>query len=405
VIARLPIRVRLSLLYGLTVFAVGALLMAAAYVIVQRNLTVYSHRVSSAVPHGRLPLPPPAGHRPSNDALAAFLRRETRRQRAVEHRARVHAGDSVAAEFLLALLALSLPAAALGYVIAGRVLRPVSRITETARRVGDGDLRERIALGGPDDELRRLADTFDVMLARLERTFLRQRSFVANASHELRTPLAIVRAELDATLDGAESPDELRQMARAIAAATSRSEQLVEGLLLLAQSEGASLARDPVELGALVCGALADLGLSPALDRIDLRLSDAEVCGDPTLLSIVTRNLVDNAARYRSPDGWITITTSQPGDAALLVVENDGSPIPAALIPTLAEPFSRLEPRHGSGVGLGLAIAKAICEAHGGTIAIRSRSTGGLSVEVRLPRGDRHSSQASEATPAMEPAT
>jgi signal transduction histidine kinase len=387
-IARLPIRLRLSLLYGITVFVVGAVLMLVAYEVVERNLAVYSHRVASALPRGRTPLPPATGRRPTTAALAAFLERQTRRQQAVEHSARIAAQKSVAVEFLIALFALALPSAGLGLLIAGRALRPVNAITDAARRVGGSDLSERIDLKGPRDELRRLAETFDEMMERLESAFVRQQNFVANASHELRTPLAIVRAELDATLTGDRADAfELQAMAKTIAQATARSEQLLDGLLLLAQSERRALTWTDVSLGSLVQVAIDELAPERVRDlSVRLRLDPAVALGDSVLLGSLVRNLVDNAVRHNLPGGTVEITTRQNTTLAALVIENDGEPIPGTAINALFEPFARLESRRVSkgGAGLGLAIVKAVADAHDGELTASARAEGGLRVEVQL---------------------
>jgi len=388
-IARLPIRLRLSLLYGITVFVVGAVLMLVAYVVVEHNLAVYSHRVASALPRGRSPLPPATGRRPTTAALAAFLERQTRRQQAVEHSARIAARKSVAVEFLIALFALALPSAGLGLLIAGRALRPVNAITEAARRVGGSDLSERIDLKGPRDELRRLADTFDEMMERLESAFVRQQNFVANASHELRTPLAIVRAELDATLTGDRADAlELKAMAITIAQATTRSEQLLDGLLLLAQSERRALTWTEVSLGSLVQVAVEEVAPERARElSVRLQLDRAVAFGDNVLLGSLVRNLVDNAVRYNLAGGSVEITTRQSNDVlATLVIENDGELIPVTALNSLFEPFARLESRRASkgGAGLGLAIVKAVVDAHDGELTASPRAEGGLRVEVQL---------------------
>jgi signal transduction histidine kinase len=416
-IGRLPLRLRLSLLYGAMVFVVGAALMAVAYVIVERNLSVYSHRVSTARPTGRLAtlsLPPKRAEALAD--LQAFLERQSRRQAVIEHRARIDAQDHVAGEFLLALIALTLPSAALGYLVAGRALRPVAAITDAARRVADGDLSERIAFTGPRDELRRLADTFDAMLERLDDAFARQQAFVANASHELKTPLAIVRAELDATLsDPLSREDELRAMAAAIDEATARSEQLIERLLLLARSERAALIPQAVDLERTVHRVLDDLAAEAdekALE-VTLSLAPAVAWGDEVLLTSLVRNVIENAIRHNTPHGSVEIATGERADVAVFTVENDGEPIPAARVGRLFEPFRRLDrtatPSRGS--GLGLAISNAVAVAHAGTLTAHARASGGLAVRAELPlpadRGDRLASDATQpagARAAIAPA-
>jgi signal transduction histidine kinase len=388
---RRPIRLRLSLLYGAIVFVVGAVLMVVAYTIVEHNLTIYSHRVTSAQANGRPPLSLPRDRRGHALAdLEAFLRRQGRREAAIEQTARIDARDSVAAEFLIALIALTLPSAALGYVLAGRALRPVAAITAAAQRVAAGDLSNRIALAGPRDELGQLADTFDAMLERLEAAFARQQAFVANASHELKTPLAIVRAELDATLsDPASSERDLRNMAATISEATARSELLIERLLLLAQSERSTLHWQHVDLDRVVRRVLGDL--NPAAGwlhvKISLSLGGPIPWGDEVLLTSLVRNLAENAIRHNIAGGTVEITTVRRDGLAILTVESDGVAIPAARVDQLFEPFHRLDRTAGTnhGSGLGLAIVKTVVTAHGGEIRAKARSAGGLHISVAVP--------------------
>jgi signal transduction histidine kinase len=390
-ISRLPIRVRLSLLYGAIVFVVGAALMAVAYTIVERNLTIYSHRVTATHPTGRPPLSLPLRRRGQALAeLEAFLKRQSRRQAAVEQRARINAQDSVAIEFLAALITLTVPSAALGYILAGRALRPVAAITAAAERVADGDLSNRIALAGPRDELRRLADAFDAMLERLEAAFARQQAFVANASHELKTPLAIVRAELDATLsDPLSGEEELREMATTISEATARSERLIEGLLILAQSERTALYRETVGLDDVADTVLSELCFEAEARsvRISAALDPAVAWADPVLVRSLVRNLLENAIRHNVRGGVVAITTSERHGSAVLTVENDGPPIPPTRVSHLFEPFRRLDrsATPAQGAGLGLAIARAVVASHGGEIRAKARPAGGLDVSAELP--------------------
>jgi signal transduction histidine kinase len=337
--------------------------------------------------------------------LEAFLKRQSRRQAAVEQRARINAQDSVAIEFLVALIALTVPSTALGYVLAGRALRPVAAITAAAERVADGDLSNRIALAGPRDELRRLADTFDAMLERLEVAFAGQQAFVANASHELRTPLAIVRAELDATLsDPLSGEEELRAMAATISEASARSERLIGGLLILAQSERSALHRQAVGLDDVADSVLNELRLEAEARsvRISATLDPAVTWADPVLVTSLVRNLIENAIRHNVGGGAVAITTSERHGSAVLTVENDGPQIPPAGVRHLFEPFRRLD-RNASadqGSGLGLAIARAVVVSHGGEITATARPAGGLDVSAELPlaaRGPRDEDRASEA--------
>jgi len=289
--------------------------------------------------------------------------------------------------FLLAVTATVL----LAWVITGQVLRPLHDVTATARRLSAESLDERLRLPGPRDEVAELADTFDAMLDRLQAAFQSQRRFVANASHELRTPLAVVRTEVDVTLaDPAADEAELRRMATVIRDATLRAQQLVDGLLVLARTEG----------GALRTAELADLaGLVEAALRIaspELRsrglhvrkqMMPALTVGDPALLERVVGNLVENAVRHNIDGGWVEVCTGLAGAQATLRVASSGDVIAPEAVTALFEPFRRggVARTAHDGAGLGLSIVRAVVAAHGGTVHAEPVPGGGLAVMVRLP--------------------
>jgi signal transduction histidine kinase len=289
-----------------------------------------------------------------------------------------------------ALLLVTLASVAAGWMVAGRALRPISRITATARSISDRTLDARIALGGPRDELRELADTFDSMIGRLEGAFRSQRRFVANASHELRTPLAIVRTELDVTLDDPDATaDDLRAMGAVIRDANERMERLIASLLALASSETGIVHPAAADLAAVIGPALEreELGSGGSL-RLEATLERAPVLGDAVLLERLAANLVENAVRYNVADGWVRVTTGVRGDESLLHVVNAGMPIDPDEAEGLLEPFRRLESsraRATGGYGLGLAVVRAVAEAHGGRVDVAARPGGGLDVAVALP--------------------
>jgi signal transduction histidine kinase len=275
--------------------------------------------------------------------------------------------------------------------MAGRVLSPLGRITRTARRVVGSDLARRIELDGPDDELKELADTFDEMLERLERAFTAQQRFVANASHELRTPLAINRTLLEVHLSDPGAPMELQQLGKTLLATNERSEQLVEGLLLLARSDNQIVERKPVDLAEVATRAV-DQALGEAQQNgVEIRTEcvPAVVQGNGVLLERIALNLVQNAVRYNIPEGgWVEVTTELQQGQAILVVSNTGPVVPAYEIDNLFEPFRRLRTeRTGSdkGVGLGLSIARSVARVHGGRIIAEPREGGGLVMRVTLP--------------------
>ena len=278
--------------------------------------------------------------------------------------------------------------------MAGRVLRPLTRITDTAQRLSASNLDERIDLHGPDDELTRLANTFDAMLDRLAASFEGQRRFVANASHELRTPLTIMAAELDVTLARPDaSLADLRRMGATVRSAVDRSDRLVTSLLALARVEQGLEVAEPADLAAIAheaidrrAGEIAETGL-----QVGTVLDVAVVVGDPGLVDRLVDNLLDNAIRYNVADGWVRVTTGTTPDdgTALLDVSSSGTVLAADAVDGLFEPFRRLEACTGSqrGVGLGLSIVRAIASAHGGTASAQAIESGGLRVTVRLPGG------------------
>jgi signal transduction histidine kinase len=286
----------------------------------------------------------------------------------------------------VALVLVSVVAVALGWWLAGRVLRPLGAITATARRVAEHSLHERIRAGGPRDEVRELADTFDSMLDRLDRAFDGQRAFVGNASHELRTPLAINRTLVEVALSRPDAPAQLVSLGENLLAVNERQERMIEGLLLLARSQQRLSGYEPVDLAQL-CARLAP--------DAEADLAAVTVRGDPVLLERLVHNLVENARRYNAPDGWLRVATAASPDGAVLTVENPGPVIAGHEVDRLFEPFRRLgADRVGSarGSGLGLSIVRSVAQAHGGEVTAQPRPAsagGGLLVTVRFPTTDR----------------
>ncbi|MEV4411822.1 HAMP domain-containing sensor histidine kinase [Catellatospora sp. NPDC049609] len=286
---------------------------------------------------------------------------------------------------LITLAAAGLLAALAGWIVAGRVLRPVHQITAAAQAASEHNLTARVALNGPRDELRELADTFDSMLSRLQAAFDSQRRFVANAGHELRTPLTVMRTTLDVVLaKPAATSEELRAMGRDVRVAVDHADRLINSLLTLARSERGLTDHAPVDL-ATVAEDVLDV-TDTAGRRLHTSLEPTMTSGDPVLLERLIANLVDNATRYNVPDGDIWITTATVDDEASLVVANTGPVIPDHAVPALFEPFQRLQERVGGhGYGLGLAIVASITAAHHGTVRAQARKEGGLIVTVTMP--------------------
>jgi signal transduction histidine kinase len=299
---------------------------------------------------------------------------------------RENALHQLVTQSLIALAIVMVIAAVLGWLVAGRALRPLRDITSTARRLSTHNLGERINLRGPDDELKELADTFDDMLVRLSSAFDAQRAFVANASHELRTPLTVQRAAIDVALDDPEPTIEsMRTMALRLRDATERNEHLIDSLLALARSQAGVERFDDVDLAAVTRSAVggAPVAVHPSLNP-------AVLWGDRALVERLVANLVDNATRHNVQGGWIRISTSSDGDSVMLRVANSGPVVPPERVEELFVPFHRMasdrgRDGYGYGYGLGLSIVAAIVAAHHGSRTARALPTGGLEVTVVLP--------------------
>jgi signal transduction histidine kinase len=281
----------------------------------------------------------------------------------------------------------------LGWLMAGRVLRPLRTITATTRQISEENLHQRLALSGPNDELQELGDTIDGLLGRLEGAFDAQRSFVANASHELRTPLASMRVAVDvATRKSPPVSKDAAILAGRIREDLGQADRILESLLVLARAQrGVVTQLKPVSLTSVAAGALASHSGAAADRGISVRstLEEADVIGDETLLDRMTANLIDNAIRHNDVGGSLGVTVNADGPTVRMTVESSGALIPAERVAELTEPFRRLvadRTASDDGVGLGLSIVAAIAIAHQGSLQLRSRSEGGLRVTVVLPR-------------------
>jgi signal transduction histidine kinase len=400
---RRPIRLRLTLIYSGLFLLAAAMLLAFTYVFVVRGLATTSTLGQ--------PTQPTVGGEPLQKACGKVMAAEkTRRPLTVEDRelitkCRLSFSSGVAAGaqsqraeathqlLLYSLVGLGLMGAvsgAVGWLVAGRALRPVHAITGAARRASEENLGERLALAGPPDELKELADTYDAMLARLDAAFASQRRFVANASHELRTPLTVMRTAIDVTLaKPGRTPAQLEDMAAEVRGAVDRAEALIEALLTLARSDRGTAAVEPADLAVLAEDALD--AAAPAIRagslRLETSLQTATTQGDLVLLDRLVANVVDNAVRHNAAGGWIQVATGTRDGQAYLTVTNGGPVIAEDVTPLLFEPFRRLCDPAGSvpGTGLGLSIVRSVATAHQGAVAARSRPAGGLDVTVLLP--------------------
>jgi signal transduction histidine kinase len=299
---------------------------------------------------------------------------------------------------LLGLAGATLLAAAAGWLAAGRILRPVHRLTAAARAASEQNLSQRIALRGPRDELRELADTFDTMLARLEAAFSSQRQFIANASHELRTPLTVMRTAIDVVLAKPEpARGELVSMAADVRQAVGHAERLIEALLVLARNDQARALTDPLDLAVVAEDALERRTASGITTTTTL--GQAPVTGDPVLLERLVANLLDNAERYNIPGGTVCLSTATDHGASVVRVVNTGQVVPPGQVDRLFLPFTRLGDRtRHDGFGLGLALVSSIAAVHGGTVHATAPPAGGLDITVRLPRRDNAVTPARPAT-------
>jgi signal transduction histidine kinase len=300
----------------------------------------------------------------------------------------------------LGLVGATFLAVAAGWIVAGRILRPVHRITAAARAASEHNLSQRIALQGPHDELRELADTFDTMLDRLDRAFTGQRQFIANASHELRTPLTVMRTAIDVVLAKPNPTSaELTSMSSEVRQAVDHAERLLQALLVLARNDQPRALTDPLDLATIAEDALE--GRTARGVTTTATLANAPVTGDAVLLERLINNLLDNAERYNIPGGTVMISTTTQDTTSVLRVVNTGPVIPADTIERLFLPFTRLNDRtHHDGFGLGLTLVSSITDVHHGDMDATAPPTGGLDISIRLPlRSDAVHTKATRADP------
>jgi signal transduction histidine kinase len=386
-LARLTVRARLTLLCTGLFALCGAIVVAVSYILVAQLGTEgqvqqpssHDGLRGSIVAQCRSEQP---GANPDKPLIAQCLS-------ALEQQGAQRQRDLTLSHLLeyslITLVVVMALAAILGWIFSGRALRPVHRITAAARTASEHNLSARVAPGGPHDELRELAETFDEMLGRLQAAFEGQRQFIANASHELRTPLAVMRTTVDVVAGNPDStPGDLRDMATDVRVAVDHAEQLIGALLILARSERGLAEREEVDLATVAEDVLDAAALSGL--RLHATLKPAVIAGDPMLAERLIANLVDNAVRYNAADGDIWVSTRTAEGSSQLIVANTGEVISAADTDRIFQPFQRLSNRTThDGFGLGLAIVTSIAAVHGGTAVARPRPDGGLSVTVTIP--------------------
>jgi signal transduction histidine kinase len=292
---------------------------------------------------------------------------------------------------LVALVAVALLAAWAWWAVAGRTLRPLAQTVQTVRQLSPQNLRQRIRMTGSADVLKELADALDGALDRLAAGYEGQRRFAANASHELRTPIAVQRLLTEVAMDDPQTGEDLHRLGTQLIRVNERSERLIEGLLVLAESDRGLPGKVPVRLDKLAASVLDAHADMAGKHEVSLHRSLAErvIPGDPVLMERLISNLVTNAILYNEPGGWVEVEVAADTVAApALSVRNTGQNVPAEAVASLFEPFRRLtadRTNHSGGAGLGMSIARSIAAAHGGTIQARPRSEGGLIVDLGLP--------------------
>jgi signal transduction histidine kinase len=407
--SRRSLRLRLTLLYGGLFLVCGAALLSITYVLVSNATAGFftARGPGGSITHGYVSGSPRAAGSGAGSGLAATknnarsmaislsprqareVARETQALAASQHAAELH---QLLIKSGLGLTIMAVVAVVLGWVVAGRVLRPLRTITAAARDISATSLHRRLELGGPNDELKALGNTFDDLLGRLEASFRAQRQFVANASHELRTPLAWQRTLVQVTLaDPDADAASLRAAHERVLVSGEQQERIIEALLTLSRGQAGLDRREPFDLAALA-GQVAAARRSEAQDRqlgLHTALAAAPAAGDPRLAERLAANLVDNALRHNVPGGYVEVVTGAGAGGSVLSVINTGPVVPAEAVGRLLQPFQRLgadRTGHGEGVGLGLSIVQAIAQAHGADLVIRPQPAGGLRAEVTFPR-------------------
>jgi signal transduction histidine kinase len=382
-------RLRLTVLFGGLFLVSGVILLAVTYLLVDQSTGPASSIIpaqlagSAAGPSARGQISLPAGAGSPQQISAAQAAAVSRVVGAVL--------KELLMQSPVALAIVTVAAVALGWVAAGRILRPLAAMTAAARRISASNLNERLGLQGPDDELKALGDTLDDLFARLESSFQAQRHFIANASHELRTPLTRERAMLQVALDDPETTAcAWRDIAREVLDSNAEQEDLLEALLTLASSEGGLSECEPVDLAAITSE--VHQARRPEAGRLGIRVNSitrpAALDGDPVLIERLAANLIDNAVRHNAPGGTIEVMTGSRDGCGFLSVTNTGAVIQPGEISRLFQPFQRLHPRsaQGHGYGLGLSIVLAIAAAHRAAIEAHALPAGGLAVNITFPR-------------------
>jgi len=385
ILPRRTVRLRLTITYGVLFLLSGVVLLAITSGVVYSRSSVAAVQANPSVPQTAL-------------QQARSQVQQLRDELAAEQQAQ-HSGISrdLLIGSAVGLGIMTVVSVALGWGVAGRALRPVRQMTVATRRISEDNLHERLAVAGPDDELKDLADTIDGLLGRLETAFAGQRRFVANASHELRTPLATMRASLDVAMAKPEpAPPQTVALAARLRTELDQVDRLLEGFLTLARAQHNRTlpGHDMVSLGNAVSASLAVRADAIAAKHLTVdhgglggRPDGAWVTGNQALLGRMVDNVIDNAIAHNHDGGWIRVTIGA-GGFAWMMVETGGPVLDQRLVARLAQPFRRLAADRtgsGQGAGLGLSIVSAIASAHGGMLDLQARPEGGLRVGIGLP--------------------
>lgn len=425
------VRWRLTLLYGGLFLACGAALLAATYALVSRGTTTIPdprlihagsqlapfragsrNATITASPAVERVLRSQAGEQLVSEIVRAQRRVDLHNQlvfNAVVREQRISDLHRLELRSAIALAIMAVISGLLGWLVAGRVLRPLRTITAATRQISETSLHQRLALPGPRDELRSLADTIDGLLERLEASFEAQRRFVANASHELRTPLATVRMLLEiAVSDPDATVDTFRQTCVQALEEGEHQEQLIDALLALAQGQRGIDQREPIDLAHLTHAVLqAHQSGSAARElRFDISAEPALISGDRRLVERLVSNLVENAIRYNVAHGEVVVRVTARDGHAVLEVANTGPVVAGEDIDRVLQPFERLaldRTAFPGGLGLGLSIVAAIAAAHHAALDIQAREQGGLRIEVRFP-ALTHRDTSTETEDILDPA-
>jgi signal transduction histidine kinase len=398
ILGRRSVRARIALACaGLFLFA-GAALVVATYALVDHSLGAPAAASQSSNARGSLLVQECEAEKADRTEGPGSPATPAECQQAIFGGIRLGAADQRASDLHELLLwslgglgVATIMAGVLGWATGRRILLPLHTVTAAARRTSQEHLGERISFDGADDELKELADTFDDMMARLDRAFASQRRFVANAAHELRTPLTSARTLIDVAMaKPARTTGQLEVLAVRVREALGQSEALIEGLLTLAQSDRGLASYEPADLEAAAQDAMDQVSTAARDSKIviDADLSPGPALGDRILLERLAVNLIDNAVRYNVTGGSVRVVTGTGDGISYISVTNTGPLVPESAVESLFEPFMRLDGRagNGRGVGLGLSIVASVVNAHYGHLQAEALPSGGMTISVRLPK-------------------